>query len=95
MRLDAELLNIAQNLNVGSRQERNQIRQALEEFFSSRGYTAEMGSYNNGVLLLLAAPAEHALLRYDQGALRQHLDDRGLSHLVSEVKTRTKALRAA
>lgn len=95
MQLDAELLDIARNLNVGSRYERNQIRQALDEFFASRGYTAEMGSYNNGVLLLLAAPAEHALLRYDQAALRQHFDERGLSHLVTEVKTRTKALCAA
>lgn len=95
MKLDPGLSNLARGLNIGTREERARILGALQEFFDSRGYRAEFGSFQGGVLLLFAAPAEHALLRYDHDALRAHLHHRGLSGLVTDVKVRTKAIAGA
>lgn len=94
MTLEADFRSIVGGLNLGSRQDRVRIRGALQEFFSEQGYTAELGSFQNGVLLLKAAPAERALLRYDMPALRAHLDQSGLGDVVRDVRVHTKTLQA-
>lgn len=94
MQLQQDVEDLTRHLNLGSRGDRRRIQEALTSFFSTRGYTAEFGSFRSGVLLLLAAPAEHALLRYDRPALERHLQEQGLSDLVREVKVRTKTIQA-
>lgn len=95
MQLTDDVRELTRGLSIGTRDDRNRIRAALSEFFTAQGYTAELGSFNKGILLVFAAPAEHALLRYDMGALRAHLDQRGLSDLVRDVKVRAKPVGVA
>lgn len=85
---------LARGLGIGAPEDRARIRNALELFYTAQGYQAEFGSFSKGRLLLLASPAEHALLRYDIGKLRRHLVTCGLADLVSDVKIRTKPIGA-
>lgn len=95
MQLSDDVRELTRGLAIGTRDDRTRIRAALSEFFEVQGYTAEIGSFNKGILMLFAAPAEHALLRYDMGALRAHLEQSGLSGLVRDVKVRAKPVGVA
>lgn len=90
--LKSDVTHLVTRLGLGTRDDRAQIREAVDEFCNAQGYTADLGSFRNGVLTLHAAPAEHALLRYDLARLRRHLKERGLGPVVRDVKVRTRVL---
>lgn len=90
--LKSDVTKLVTSLGLGSRDDRARIRRAVDEFCRTQGYTADLGSFRNGVLTLHAAPAEHALLRYDLDRLRSHLERRGLATVVRDVKVRTRVL---
>ena len=94
MSFEADVQELLGGIRIGTRDQRNRLRACLNQFFTSMGYTAELGSFNNGTLLIHAAPAEHALLRYDVNNLRQYLSSEGFDSLVEDIKIRTKPIAA-
>lgn len=94
MSFESDVQELLGGIRIGTREQRSHLRTTMDQFFAAKGYRAELGSYNNGVLLIHASPAEHALLRYDLPALRQHLTDHGLDDMVDDVKVRTRTIAA-
>ena len=72
-------------LKLGTADQRNSIREAVQATCRAQGYNADVASFNDGTLILKARPAEAYLLRMDVTAVREALNDAGVGDVVQDV----------
>lgn len=85
MKIDPRILeHLSEALDSG----RKDVEEVVYSFFRARGYMPSVYSLHDGHLVLEAAPAERALMRYDLPLFRTHLLKSSVASRVKSVSVR-------